>query len=506
MAARRIGPLRAPPIAIASAFLVMCATYACGGGASDVTAHPTLPPPPPPAPPADLSALKIIAGDGQTDTISAVLPQALVVEVRDSTGASAAGRPVRFTAFGNLDVAPLGLQNWNFSNTIPTDTAGRARIQVKLGVTAGAAYLSAAVTSLGLSATVSYTVLRGAPAKFEFSPRDTAVPPGGSYTLDVKQITDRGGNPLPGLVPTFSASDAVVTSSGQVTVSNTAPQRTKIVVSYQQASDTAKVSVYPRLPMILARHDMVRSDGSGPGSTVVLINSDGTGSTDVARTSDVSLSPSSVASTQSVVYYRGDPSANSKVWVAQPSATPRLLLPGETRPEAWPRLSPDGTWVYFVRDEKSLWRARLDGTGLDSLTSSTTTWAFQAPAISPDGRSVAIHDQDGLQVIDVTTKAKRVLPVSCVHPGYSPDGAYIACTTSGEVSIVRSDGTGRRTLATYGEYDGPDGYSGVDWTPDGKWLLVTYQYSYAALLEVSSATVVPLRALPSPMFQALFVR
>jgi hypothetical protein len=383
---RRIGPLRAAPIAISSALLVMCVTYACGGGGNDVTTQPPSPPSPPEVPSApslDLSALRIISGDQQTDTISAVLPQVLVVEVHDSTGGLAAGRPVRFTAFGNLDVAPLGLQNWNFSNTIPTDATGRARIQVKLGATAGTANLAIAVASLGLSSTASYTLLRGAPAKFEFSPRDTAVSPGGSYTLNVMQITDRGGTPLPGLVPTFSASGAVVTSSGQVTVPNTAPQRAKIVVSYQQASDTAKVSVYPRLPMIFARHDMVRSDGSGPGSTVVLINSDGTGSTDVARTSDESLSPSSVTSTSSVVYYRGDPSSNSKVWVVQPNGAPRLLLPGETRREAWPRLSPDGMWVYFVRDEKSLWRVKLDGTGLDSLTPSGLT------RLRPSRRTVA---------------------------------------------------------------------------------------------------------------------
>jgi hypothetical protein len=34
---------------------------------------------------------------------------------------------------------------------------------------------------------------------------------------------------------------------------------------------------------------------------------------------------------------------------------------------------------------------------------------------------------------------------------------------------------------------------------------VTFQYSYAALVEVSNGVVLPLRSLPSPMFQALFV-
>jgi hypothetical protein len=499
---------------VASCSLLLAAlTYACGGGGSDTPTQPTPPPSTPtapgtPAPPpaVNLAAVRIISGAGQTDTISAILSQPLVVEIRDSTGALAAARPVRFTGFGNLDVAPLGQQNFSFSNTVVTDATGRAQIQVKLGAALGTAYLAVAVAGLGVSANVTFTATRGAPAKFTISPRDTAVSPGGSYTLRVLEITDRGGNPIPGLVPTFSATGVSVTSSGQVTVPSTAPLRAKIVVSYQQASDSAKVSVYPRIPMVIARHDMADNAGTGPGSTVVLINSDGTGSTDVARTTDVSLFPSSVAATPSVVYYRGDLTSNSKVWVVQPNAAPRLLLPGQTRPEAWPRLSPDGTWVYFVRDQKSLWRVKLDGTGLDSLTSFTTSWTYHAPTISPDGRSVAIDDEVGLQIIDVATKAKSILPVTCAHPGYSPDGTYFACTGSRDVSVVRTDGTGRRVLATFGEYDGPDGYSGADWTPDGKWLLVTFRYSYVALVEVSTSTVLPLRGLPNPLFQALFVR
>jgi len=110
----------------------------------------------------------------------------------------------------------------------------------------------------------------------------------------------------------------------------------------------------------------VGAPASGTGGSTP-INTDGTGSTDVAITSNESLAPSAVAATPSVVYYRGDPSANSKVWVAQPNSTPQPLLPGETRPEAWPRLSPDGTWVYFMRDMKTLSRANLDGTGVVDL-------------------------------------------------------------------------------------------------------------------------------------------
>jgi hypothetical protein len=158
--------------------------------------------------------------------------------------------------------------------------------------------------------------------------------------------------------------------------------------------------------------------------------------------------------------------------------------------------------VYFARDDKSLWRVKLDGTGLDSLTSYSTSRSYKAPTVSPDGRSVAVEDGDGLQIVDVATKAKRTVAVPCAYPSYSPDGSYFACTlnnlsSESNVSVMRTDGSGRRVLATFSPYDGPDGFSGVDWTPDGKWLLVTKNVGYAVLIEVSTGELLPLLALPT---------
>jgi len=490
---------------------VAALAYACGGSGSDSATHPTQPTEPTqpaqPSPPAvNLAALRIVSGTGQTDTIWAILPQPLAVEVHDSTGALVAGRRVRFEGINLVNFAPVGQQNFVNPLDVLTDAQGIARVGVRLGGGAGTAPLRVSVPGLGVpDLPVSFTVTRGGPARVVISPRDTAVPPGGSYALSVA-ITDQGGDTIPGLVPTFSATGVSVTATGQVTVPNTVPLREKIVVSYQNASDSAKVSVYPRLPMVYVRSHVV-NDPKGPGKDVAFINTDGTGSTDVATTSDASLAPSAVAATTSVVYYRGDPSADSKLWIVQPGGTPQLLLSGSTRADAWPRLSPDGTWVYFVRDAGSLWRVKLDGTGLDSLTSISTLRTYQAPTVSPDGRSVAIEDRNGLQIVDVTTKAARTLAVPCDYPSYSPDGTSFACTTGGDVSIMRSDGTGRRELAIFSPYAALDSYSSLDWTPDGKWVLVMVRDQYAALVEVSTGQVMPLRAALSAVdFQPMFVR
>jgi Tol biopolymer transport system component len=105
----------------------------------------------------------------------------------------------------------------------------------------------------------------------------------------------------------------------------------------------------------------------------------------------------------------------------------------------------------------------------------------------------------------VTTKAKRTLPITCTSPSYSPDGTSIACASPVDVFVMRTDGSGRRVVATFGEFGGQDGYSGTDWSPDGKWLLVTLP-SYPELVEVATGTEIPLQALSNRAFQTLFVR
>jgi Tol biopolymer transport system component len=391
-------------------------------------------------------------------------------------------------------VSPLDAQNFGTFASDVADAQGRAKTIVKMWNVAGTAKLAVAVPELGVTDTVSFTVKPGAPAMFTIAPRDTSIPPGASYTLKVA-TTDRFSNSISTAVPTFSATGVTVTSAGLVTATTTTA-RARIVVSYQGLSDSASVSVIPRLPMVINRNH-----------AVVLINSDGTGATALATSQDYSLSPSSVTATPSVVYYQGDPGYSGKVWVVQPNGSPQVLLPGVTRPEGWPRLSPDGTWVYFIRDYASLWRVHLDGTGLDSLTSFTEARIYAAPTISPDGRSVAIEDGTGLRIVDVATKTSRTLSVTCGFPRYSPDGAFFVCSTPTDVSVMRTDGTGRRVVASFPSFQGPDDLSGVDWTPDGKWLLVTTQYYGAQLIEVSTGAALPLSGLPNgSFFQASFVR
>jgi len=70
---------------------------------------------------------------------------------------------------------------------------------------------------------------------------------------------------------------------------------------------------------------------------------------------------------------------------------------------------------------------------------------------------------------------------------------------------VGVDGTGQRLVGQFEGY-GSHVLSGVDWAPDGKWLLMTTDSFRTQLVEVSSGVVVPLTGLARPYYQASFVR
>ena len=129
----------------------------CGG---DSTAPPTQ------------SGLRIDAGANVTDSISAALTQALIVEVRKPNGSEVSGAVVRFTALPNDSlpyasaIAVANLNSEFFSNFVSdsTDAHGHAAVLVELGSVAGKAGIVITVPELGLTDTAWYTVKPGQPA------------------------------------------------------------------------------------------------------------------------------------------------------------------------------------------------------------------------------------------------------------------------------------------------------------------------------------------------------
>lgn len=193
-------------------------------------------------------------------------------------------------------------------------------------------------------------------------------------------------------------------------------------------------------------------------------------------------------------------------------SNPRKLVPGGEI-DYNPSFSLDGQWVVFTSDRSGsadIFRTRVDGTGVERLTSSPA-YDDQA-ALSPDNRSLAFVSsrKDGstdIYIMDLENRQVRNLtssPGGDFRPSWSPDGQTIAFSSdrgtgfphqdypepagrwehvqAANVYLIESDGTGLRQLTT----DPNMMVGSPKWSADGKRLvfyempvLDTFQAHYA---------------------------
>src|SRR5437879_2921719 len=137
-------------------------------------AAPPPPPPPPPAPPRPVISERLTQFTGGAElhgTVGSTLPQALVLEVRDTTGAPFVGQPVTITtSSGGGTVTPSAAES---------DTSGVVRVRVTLGERAGPTTITARVGTL--TRTVLVRADPGPPEALVVERGDTPVV--GSLTL-----------------------------------------------------------------------------------------------------------------------------------------------------------------------------------------------------------------------------------------------------------------------------------------------------------------------------------
>jgi Big-like domain-containing protein/invasin-like protein len=157
------------------------------------------------------ATLAITGGNAQADTIGATLTAPLSVKVTDANGNAVSGTTVTWAGSGGATPS---------ASSTSSDAAGLASVTLTLGLSAGAQGASATATGLtGSPAAFTATATHGHAATVAKHGGDGQSATAGSAVPVAPSaiVTDRGGNPVPGIGVTFA------TAAGNGSVSPTTP-------------------------------------------------------------------------------------------------------------------------------------------------------------------------------------------------------------------------------------------------------------------------------------------
>ena len=436
----------------------------------------------------------VIAGGTQRDTANAILVQALVLRITDSTGRPATEEVVRFQSVPadsqpgtpSTLVGSLTSQSfWTFA-TATTDDSGEAAILVQLGPIAGIGRVAVSVPRFAYQDTASFAILPGAAVRLG-GLRDTALYVGHTGPLHAF-VADQNGNRRPEAVTYQSLNPSVATVTGAGAATAVAVGRATIIVRCATPSltDSTHVGVVP--PGTLAA--LVGTFGTSYG-TLLTLNLDGSGITAIPQSSGDNMYLQWAPDGGSILLFR--PSYGGHLYsMSLAGALTRLVpLSAGFAEDNWARYAANGTYIFFrgVRTGCGgcIYRIQPDGTGLDSVPVGSGT----QPSPSPDGRGVAYTGWDGqLHVYNYVTATDTSYAINAYGAHWSPDGNWIAYTTSdvSQIHIVRPDGSGAQAVSAGSSY----GWS-FDWSPDSKWLVASNLSTQTlTLIQVQTGLELPL--------------
>ncbi len=158
-------------------------------------------------------------------------------------------------------------------------------------------------------------------------------------------------------------------------------------------------------------------------------------------------------------------------------------------------ISANGTLVYAAgvssaREREFLWVSR---TG--AMTVIDSAWKkpiLGSPALSPDGRSLAVGVEKGggfeVWVKQLDRGPASKLADAGFGPAWSPDGRQIAFSASGGVRVGPADGSVLPEI----RYPRRDPLTGLEYSPDGRWLIGTSAGDIYALRTSGDSAPVPL--------------
>jgi hypothetical protein len=436
--------------------------------------------------PRDAPGLSIVAGANGRDTVDARLAQALVVELRDETRAVVPGAVVRFTCLPvrsgegwtipGVTVGKLGARFLDQLVVDTTDGDGRAAVLVGLGVFAGDASIEIAVPALGLADTAHFTVQPGRSDSIVVTPSDSALYVGHSYTVTAQAI-DRYANATGAAVHLAGPNGSVASVAGN-SVTGHAYGRAAIVATASGVSDTAWTSVVPAGTVAGARYPPA-------GWVIALIQFDGSGYAQIPNPHTFSGANLTWAPDGSYLVGAFDDPKTLYRFTTAGSANRVLASTASVGDITAVDISADGRWIYFSAGNCNynaiIYRVAVGDSVPQRISATTGNDCFDLVharvSLAPDGaRAVVEHYAvaggiPDLQVVNLAYGTSTSLGVSGYTPKWSPLGDRIAYVFEGHVWTVHPDGSGAAAISPLDRIF----QAGLDWSPDGAWLLARYQ-------------------------------
>ena len=209
---------------------------------------------------------------------------------------------------------------------------------------------------------------------------------------------------------------------------------------------------------------------------------------------------------RNVIVYTTEEFGGPDVAIVRPDGScRRRLTPGDA-PYAGPAISPDGRRIAVARYNgawNSIYLMQADGSGLTKLVGHSDFDG--SPAWAPDGRRIAFRSENPgpfgafgrIYVVNVDgTGLRQVTPDTPDYtyddgPTWSPDGARIAFSRNGGLQVINADGTGLTTLPEGAEYPAwsPDGAHIAYGTSSGSWPILVVNADGSNPVPLTSDTV-----------------
>jgi hypothetical protein len=359
---------------------------------------------------------------------------------------------------------------------------------------ASLAWAIVAAASTGTGACFFPDALAHSGATVRIHPADTLLYVGTRFRA-LATMVDVQGNPYASTHVAFTTPDSSVSVTREGLVTAVAYGAGRVVAYRELLEDTSWVSVVPQGTFAVSS----RGDGA-----IHVVTADGSGLRSVGPAPWPGGGASAwLPGAAGLVYEAEAPGHAPALRLLRDDLAghvTQLVVGGQG-----PRASRDGAWVYYMTDPVggTIWRVRPDGSGAELVTTlPVASVGTGDPDPSPDGSLLVYwrhRAQDlltsPLTVRTLSTGTERALGVPGRLPRWAPAGDRIAYWSNdtpdslGAIWMVGADGSGARRISQDGR-----NYTrrGLDWSPDGQWLLARCDSSLD-LIHAATGTTVPLR-------------